>query len=62
MKKMGEEKRQPIHARVDLTPDDPLYDKLLDIEATTGIKTHTQAIRHIISRFRLRKGVSSCGN
>jgi hypothetical protein len=56
------EERKSIHARVDLNPDDPLYDKLLDIEATTGATSHSQALRYAIRRVRLRKEVSSGGN
>ena len=56
-----EEKKQPIHARVDLYPGDPLYERFIDIEETTGIKSHTQTLRHIIKRFRLKKGASIHG-
>ena len=50
-----EEKAQPIHARLDLAPGDPAYDKFLELKRETGIQTHTEFLRNLVMRTRAKK-------
>ena len=49
------EKAQPIHARLDLVPGDPAYDKFLELKRETGIQTHTEFLRNLVMRTRVKK-------
>ena len=50
-----EEKEQPIHARLDLTPGDPVYDKFLELKKETGLRSHTEFLRYLLMRTRAKK-------
>ena len=50
-----EEKEQPIHARLDLLPGDPAYAKFLELKRETGIQTHTEFLRNLVMRTRVKK-------
>ena len=45
-----------IHARVDLYPDNPLYGKFMEIKTEIGLKSHSEVLRFLISRFRIEEG------
>ena len=49
------EKAQPIHARLDLAPGDPAYDKFLELKRETGLRTHTEFLRNLVMRTRVKK-------
>ena len=51
---MGEE-RQPIHARLDLAPGDPAYDKFLELKRETGLRSHAEFLRNLVMRTRAKK-------
>jgi predicted CopG family antitoxin len=55
---MGE-KEQPIHARLDLTPGDPAYDKFLELKRETGLRSHSEFLRNLVMRTRVKKKESS---
>ncbi|MEA1957141.1 MAG: hypothetical protein U9N01_02155 [Euryarchaeota archaeon] len=50
-----EEKEQPIHARLDLTIGDPVYDKFLELKKETGLRSHTEFLRYLLMRARAKK-------
>ena len=53
------EERQPIHARLDLYPGDPAYDKYVQIKEETGLLSHSEFLRFMVTQFQLkRKGAS----
>ena len=49
------EKEQPIHARLDLIPGDPAYDKFLELKRETGIRSHSEFLRNLVMRTRVKK-------
>ena len=55
MKRMEEKGQQPIHARLDLFPGDPAYDKYIEIKKYSGLLSHAELLRHLVMRFRLPK-------
>ena len=57
---MGEE-RQPIHARLDLAPGDPAYDKFLELKRETGLRSHSEFLRNLLMRTRVKKKEGESG-
>ena len=49
------EKEQPIHARLDLTPGDLVYDKFLELKRETGIRSHSEFLRNLVMRTQAKK-------
>ncbi|MCK4733296.1 MAG: hypothetical protein KAT65_12655 [Methanophagales archaeon] len=52
-------KEQPIHARLDLLPGDPAYDKFLELKKETGLRSHSEFLRNLVMRTRVKKKGSS---
>jgi len=53
-KKMGT-REQPIHARLDLNPGDPAYDKFLELKKESGLRSHAEFLRNLVMRARVKK-------
>ncbi|MCK4476256.1 MAG: hypothetical protein KAU16_05970 [Methanophagales archaeon] len=49
------EEKRAIHARLDLFPGDPAYDKYIEIKKYSGLLSHAELLRHLVMRFRLPK-------
>ena len=48
-----EKKGQGIHARLDLFPGDPVYDKYKEIKSGVGLLSHTELLRYLVTKFKL---------
>ena len=50
-----EKKGQPIHARLDLFPGDPVYDKYMEIKSGVGLLSHAELLRFLVTKFKISK-------
>ena len=46
---------QPIHARLDLFPGDPVYDKYVEIKSDVGLLSHAELLRYLVTKFKIPK-------
>jgi hypothetical protein len=55
-----EKEGKAIHARLDLFPGDPVYDKYKEIKSGVGLLSHAELLRYLVTKFKLpRKKESS---
>lgn len=52
---MEEAKDQPIHARLDLFPGDPVYEKYKEIKREAGLLSHAELLRYLVAKFKISK-------
>ncbi len=50
-----EKERQPIHARLDLFPGDPVYDKYMEIKSGVGLLSHVELLKFLVTKFKISK-------
>ena len=48
-------KEQGIHARLDLFPGDPVYDKYMEIKRGVGLLSHAELLRYLVMKFKTPK-------
>lgn len=50
-----EKEGQPIHARLDLFPGDPVYDKYMEIKSGVGLLSHAELLKFLVTKFKISK-------
>ena len=53
--KTSEEIKQPIHARLDLFPGDPVYEKYREIKREAGLLSHSELLRYLVTKYKIPK-------
>ena len=52
---MSEERNRPIHARLDLFPGDPVYEKYKEIKREAGLLSHSELLRYLVTKYKIPK-------
>ena len=50
-----EKEGRAIHARLDLFPGDPMYDKYVEIKSGLGLLSHVELLRYLVTKYKIPK-------